>query len=236
MNSHELFDQIVGETIEQIRILSKVKGGEYAGDDDRLANFRRNAKNAGVEMETCWAIYAGKHWDSITQYVQDLQTGKVRERSEPMAGRADDLIVYLLLFKQMLREREMNAAADIVPGDEDPQCAFSFGKGPVDEGMRPLEYGPDGEIPMEVSDRAMDAIRRMFGADFRDNGPEASDAAAREFVESVTGAASSVPQPVYDASMFIADRLEDISAEVKEMFGVDATITDAEVAFRPISR
>ena len=138
MNSHELFDQIVGETIEQIRILSKVKGGEYAGDDDRLANFRRNAKNAAVEMETCWAIYAGKHWDSITQYVQDLQTGKTRERSEPMAGRADDLIVYLLLFKQMLREREM--AADNTPDDEKPQYAFSFDKEPVDEEMRPTEY------------------------------------------------------------------------------------------------
>jgi hypothetical protein len=57
-------------------------------------------------MELVWRIYAGKHWDAISQYIKDIQTGKERHRLESLSGRADDLIVYLLLFKAMLMERE----------------------------------------------------------------------------------------------------------------------------------
>lgn len=99
------WDKLLTRTIDSIKALATTKGGEYSGDDDRLANFRRNAAALGIPMETCWAVYAGKHWDSIQQYVKDLSTGRERVRSEPMSGRADDLIVYLLLFKAMLEER-----------------------------------------------------------------------------------------------------------------------------------
>jgi len=103
--SHAKFDALVKSTMTELERLARVKGGEYAGDQDRLANFRRNAADLGLNMETVWRVYAGKHWDSITQYIRDLQVGKMRERAEPMAGRADDLIVYLILFKAMLAER-----------------------------------------------------------------------------------------------------------------------------------
>ncbi len=86
--------------------LGTLKGGEYAAEIDRLDNFRRNGVDCGVTMETCWRIYAGKHWDAITTYVRDLQTGKSRQRLETLDGRVDDLLVYLILFKCMLVERE----------------------------------------------------------------------------------------------------------------------------------
>lgn len=103
--SHELYEALVQQTISQLHELSRVKGGEYAGDQDRLANFRRNAAALGLSMEQVWAIYAAKHWDSLMQFVKDLGQGTTRPRSEPLAGRADDLIVYLILFKAMLQER-----------------------------------------------------------------------------------------------------------------------------------
>lgn len=103
------YDRMVERTFNEVRRLGIVKGGEYAGDEDRLANFRRNAEEAGVSMETCWRVYAGKHWDAISQYVRDVQSGKKRPRAEGLAGRADDLIVYLLLFKGMLLEAEASA-------------------------------------------------------------------------------------------------------------------------------
>lgn len=103
--SHERYAKLVAETVEQIHSLSKLKGGEYAGDDDRLANFRRNAKALDLPMETVWAIYAAKHWDAVMQYVRDLQHGKERERLEPISGRLDDLIVYAILLKAMIDER-----------------------------------------------------------------------------------------------------------------------------------
>ncbi len=104
--SHEKYSEIVQETIEQIHTLSTLKGGEYAGDIDRLANFRRNAANLDLTMEQVWSVYAGKHWDAIMQYVKDLSSGKQRERLEPISGRLDDLIVYAILMKAMVDERK----------------------------------------------------------------------------------------------------------------------------------
>jgi hypothetical protein len=95
---------LVDETIAKVRELSQKKGGEYAGDGDRLANFRRNARNLTLTKEQVWGVYAGKHWDAILQYVRDRATGMERERLESISGRADDLITYLLLFKAMVEE------------------------------------------------------------------------------------------------------------------------------------
>lgn len=105
MFSHAEYERIVEDTISQIHSLSKLKGGEYAGDVDRLANFRRNAEALGLSMEQVWSVYAAKHWDAVMQYVKDLGTGTERTRLEGIEGRADDLIVYLILFKAILKER-----------------------------------------------------------------------------------------------------------------------------------
>jgi hypothetical protein len=56
-------------------------------------------------MEVVWRIYAGKHWDALSQYIRDIGNGTRRVLSEPIESRIDDLIVYLCLFKAMLRER-----------------------------------------------------------------------------------------------------------------------------------
>ena len=106
--SHDKYQEIVESTIENINRLGKLKGGEYAGDTDRLANFRRNGDNLGLPMEVIWAVYAAKHWDAVLQYINDLRTGKERERLEPLSGRLDDIIVYCILFKCMLAERGEN--------------------------------------------------------------------------------------------------------------------------------
>ena len=103
--SHSRYGALVEETIATIRELSALKGGEYAGDEDCLANFRRNGKDLDLPMETVWRVYAAKHWDAVGQYIRDLQDGTARKRLESIEGRADDLIVYLLLFKAMIRER-----------------------------------------------------------------------------------------------------------------------------------
>lgn len=105
--SHARYNELVENTFTELRNLGELKGGEYAGDLDRLANFRRNGLDLGVPMELVWRIYAAKHWDAIGQYVRDSITGKERVRLESIEGRIDDLIVYLLLFKAMVDERGM---------------------------------------------------------------------------------------------------------------------------------
>lgn len=150
MFSHERYAEILAQTIQEIQKLGTLKGGEYAGDNDRLANFRRNGLNLGLPMSTVWAVYAGKHWDAIQQFVQDHRNGKSRERLETIDGRVDDLLVYLLLFKCILEEERSTGktAYEILTqtfkkpepydGDEvDP---------PVDIRTRPdYKVGPHGE-------------------------------------------------------------------------------------------
>lgn len=104
--SQERYDKLLAETIETIQRLGHLKGGEYSGDNDRLANFRRHAIENEVPMELIWKIYAGKHWDAISQYCKDRLHNKTRQRLEPIAGRLDDLIVYAILLKAIVLETE----------------------------------------------------------------------------------------------------------------------------------
>lgn len=105
MFSHAEYQKLVEDTVEQIHQLSALKGGEYAGDVDRLANFRRNGVALDLPMEAIWHTYAAKHWDAVTQYVRDMLHGTSRKRLEPIEGRLDDIIVYCILAKAMVRER-----------------------------------------------------------------------------------------------------------------------------------
>lgn len=109
---NHIMDSIIQETFLEVMSLRTGKGVEYAGtqQDDCLANFRRNGHDSGVSMETCWRIYAGKHWDAISQHVRDIATGMNRPLTEPMEGRVNDLITYLCIYKAMLRERRLVAS------------------------------------------------------------------------------------------------------------------------------
>lgn len=99
------FEGLFELTVDQLRELTVLKGGEYAPGGDRLENFKKNAAALGLEPEVVWAVYAGKHWDAVQTYVRDLATGKERKRSEPIAGRFHDLMVYLLLGLALLEDR-----------------------------------------------------------------------------------------------------------------------------------
>jgi hypothetical protein len=108
MYSHDDYNKLIDRTVAEIKQLSTLKGGEYARDNDRLDNFRRNGEALGLPMEVVWSVYYAKHHDAIMTYVRDILTGTKRRRAERIEGRIDDMIVYLLLFKAMLEEREKN--------------------------------------------------------------------------------------------------------------------------------
>lgn len=97
------FTALVDATFKSCHQLLVVKGGEYAGSDDRLANFKRGAALVGVDPLAVAFIYASKHYDSIASYVRDPS----RASSEPIEGRFDDLINYMLLMKAIVAEREV---------------------------------------------------------------------------------------------------------------------------------
>lgn len=100
------FNAVVAETISTINQLIQVKGGEYAGSEDRLANFKRGAELVGVSSLQTLLIHLSKHYDAIATYVRDEASGKERVRSEPITGRFDDIIVYCILAKALIAESE----------------------------------------------------------------------------------------------------------------------------------
>lgn len=106
------FDVVVKQTIESIQKLLSIKGGEYAGSEDRLANFKRGSALTGTTPLQCLFIYLSKHYDAIATFVRDDASGSIRVMSEPIEGRLDDLINYALLAKALVQEKRELANAE----------------------------------------------------------------------------------------------------------------------------
>lgn len=100
------FNQLVDETVEATARLLVVKSTEYAGGDDRLANFKRGALLTRLTPEQVALIYMAKHFDAIAIYVANQAEGTLQVLSEPIEGRIHDLINYGFLLKALLAERE----------------------------------------------------------------------------------------------------------------------------------
>jgi hypothetical protein len=112
-----LCDALLGDARKNI--MAK-KGREYAGNEDRLANFKRGAANCGVNPETVLYVYLSKHIDSLSTFIRDLERTKnlksVEEKlTEPIAERLKDAINYLLLLHGLIKERSTAEKADTYP-------------------------------------------------------------------------------------------------------------------------
>ena len=95
MNSTEFVDRYLLPTTERLVDLTRTKGREYANSDDQLANFKRLGEQLGLSPEKVIMVYMTKHLDSIHSYVRNPE----QDLSEPIDGRIDDAILYLILLK-----------------------------------------------------------------------------------------------------------------------------------------
>lgn len=95
---------IIADAMKRAEKLFATKNAEYGEKSDILANFRRLAEQQNVPMSTAWFFLAGKHIDTITQYVKDARDNKSRARSQPIRERIDDLVVYSLLLLAIVAE------------------------------------------------------------------------------------------------------------------------------------
>lgn len=93
------FRAILAHTHETLRELTDTKGVEYSNSTDQLANFKRLAATLGVAPEFVVLVYLTKHLDGINSYVANGG-----ELSEPIFGRIDDAILYLVLLKACIFE------------------------------------------------------------------------------------------------------------------------------------
>jgi len=100
------FDALVQETINETAQLLIMKGAEYAGDADRLSNFKRGAAHIGVTPLQVALIYTAKHFDALSTYIRNDAKGMEQILSEPLEGRIHDLINYCYLIKALIKENE----------------------------------------------------------------------------------------------------------------------------------
>ena len=112
MNTIELL-KLRSKKYKAISEIMDSKGKEYSGNDDRLANFKRNGANLGLNPESIWAVYCGKHIDSLMTFIRELQKGRKladieSSLSEPIDGRILDIQTYLILLQGLINERRDN--------------------------------------------------------------------------------------------------------------------------------
>jgi len=120
MTPHD-FDALLTRTLATTRNLLAVKGGEYAADSDRLANFRSAGARLGVPPELILLTYLDKHYSAVCNYIRDQLAGKSRPRSEPIEGRVHDIINYCILYLAILDEgKHLNSAVN----DEGPRLVW----------------------------------------------------------------------------------------------------------------
>ena len=100
------FDALLASTFNELSTLTKTKGQEYANSSDQLANFHRLASMLGLAPSVILLVYLQKHLDSIFQYVKSISSGVTPIESEPIQGRIDDAILYLILLKALLSEQK----------------------------------------------------------------------------------------------------------------------------------
>lgn len=95
----DTFKTLLSNTYKSLVNLTASKGEEYSRDADQLANFKRQAEELNTTPEKILMVYLNKHLDSIKSFVK---TGKVH--SEPIEGRIDDAILYLILLKGIVQD------------------------------------------------------------------------------------------------------------------------------------
>lgn len=69
------------------------KGEAYSGKEDKLGNFKRCGKLAGVSTEQTWLVYFVKHFDALTSFIDGYYVD-----SEPINGRIFDMRNYFDLL------------------------------------------------------------------------------------------------------------------------------------------
>lgn len=91
-----LGDHLFAARFTECMEILRRKNADYSQNEqkrDRVAAFKRIARDVGISTRQAWAVFAQKHWGAIMRYVKD---GFVE--SEPLDGRINDMINYLVLL------------------------------------------------------------------------------------------------------------------------------------------
>ena len=98
------FEQIVDETLNQIRETLLVKGKEYKRNNNIFHNFEEGSKRSGLIREKVLDGFLLKHEISIADMTNDLEKG-ILPKIETIEEKFGDNLIYLILKKASIIDR-----------------------------------------------------------------------------------------------------------------------------------
>ena len=98
------FEQIVDETLNQIKSTLIEKGREYRRNSDPFHNFNQGARITGLIREKVLDGMLLKHEVSIADITNDLVDGKL-PKIETVEEKFGDNLIYLILKKASIIDR-----------------------------------------------------------------------------------------------------------------------------------
>lgn len=102
------FEEIVEDTLNQIKETLIVKGKEYRRNNNPFHNFEEGAKRSGLIREKVLNGMLLKHEISINDMTNDLEHGKIPSK-ETVNEKFGDNLIYLILKKAMFIDAINNA-------------------------------------------------------------------------------------------------------------------------------
>ena len=98
------FEQIVDETLNQIKETLIVKGKEYRRNNNPFHNFEEGSKRSGLIREKVLDGMLLKHEISIADITNDLVEGKL-PKIETIEEKFGDNLIYLILKKASIIDK-----------------------------------------------------------------------------------------------------------------------------------
>lgn len=95
--------EVIKDLLIECEAAAGAKGRAYSGDDDSLANFKRNGERLGLSKYQILSVYANKHIDTINNAIKFHPEVPV-DLTEGLKGRIIDVINYMTILYALLYE------------------------------------------------------------------------------------------------------------------------------------